>query len=219
MTPPLPSPAQSGAAVAPAAGVAGVPGLAAVSAHKDYSRPLHVDCSVEYELPDAAKPPAGTRSEPLLMIHPCYYRRAEAQRRTRFVNNLPKSSLSSPAHPHPHAHAHSVAPTASRRSKIARLTPAQVAVVAAPASSRTVSRYKNRDPLQIPVAATPSASKLEPSAVLSGEWRECCAKVCVLRQSCEKYPRITRVSSCSALFLWPAVHFSVRVPIQWISQR
>lgn len=56
---------------------------------KDYSRPLHVDCSVEYELPNAAKPPAGARNEPLLMIHPCYYRRAESQRRSPFINNLP----------------------------------------------------------------------------------------------------------------------------------
>lgn len=56
---------------------------------KDYSRPLHVDCSVEYELPNAAKPPVGARSEPLLMIHPCYYRRVENQRRCPFINNLP----------------------------------------------------------------------------------------------------------------------------------
>lgn len=56
---------------------------------KDYARPLHVDCSVEYELPNAAKPPAGAKTEPLLMIHPCYYRRAESQRRSPFVNNLP----------------------------------------------------------------------------------------------------------------------------------
>lgn len=56
---------------------------------KDYSRPLHVDCSVEYELPNAAKPPAGARTEPLLMIHPCFYRRAESQRRSPFINNLP----------------------------------------------------------------------------------------------------------------------------------
>lgn len=56
---------------------------------KDYSRPLHVDCSVEYELPNAAKPPVGSRSEPLLMIHPCYYRRVENQRRCPFINNLP----------------------------------------------------------------------------------------------------------------------------------
>lgn len=62
--------------------------------HKDYSRPLHVDCSVEYELPNQAKPPEGARSEPLLMIHPCYYRRAESQRRSPFINNLPRPGAS-----------------------------------------------------------------------------------------------------------------------------
>lgn len=56
---------------------------------KDYSRPLHVDCSVEYELPNTAKPPQGVRNEPLLMIHPCYFRKIESQRRSPFVNNLP----------------------------------------------------------------------------------------------------------------------------------
>ncbi|XP_050306209.1 uncharacterized protein LOC126743254 [Anthonomus grandis grandis] len=56
---------------------------------KDYSRPLHVDCSVEYELPNAAKPPQGVRNEPLLMIHPCYFRKIESQRRSPFINNLP----------------------------------------------------------------------------------------------------------------------------------
>lgn len=56
---------------------------------KDYTRPLHVDCSVEYELPNQAKPPAGVRNEPLLMIHPCYFRKIESQRRSPFVNNLP----------------------------------------------------------------------------------------------------------------------------------
>lgn len=61
----------------------------ATAPHKDYSRPLHVDCSVEYELPNQAKPPEGAKSEPLLMIHPCYYRRAESQRRSPFINNLP----------------------------------------------------------------------------------------------------------------------------------
>uniref|UniRef100_A0A8D8QM48 Centrosomal and chromosomal factor n=1 Tax=Cacopsylla melanoneura TaxID=428564 RepID=A0A8D8QM48_9HEMI len=60
-----------------------------INHQKDYSRPLHVDCSVEYELPNAAKPPVGGRSEPLLMIHPCYYRRVENQRRCPFINNLP----------------------------------------------------------------------------------------------------------------------------------
>ncbi|XP_018331003.1 centrosomal and chromosomal factor-like [Agrilus planipennis] len=56
---------------------------------KDYSLPLHVDCSVEYELPNQAKPPAGVRNEPLLMIHPCYFRKIESQRRSPFINNLP----------------------------------------------------------------------------------------------------------------------------------
>ncbi|XP_059613408.1 centrosomal and chromosomal factor [Phlebotomus argentipes] len=61
---------------------------------KDYSIPLHVDCSVEYELPNAAKPPAGARVEPLLMIHPCYFRKMESQRRSPFINNMPNSSRS-----------------------------------------------------------------------------------------------------------------------------
>lgn len=59
---------------------------------KDYSRPLHVDCSVEYELPNTAKPPQGVRNEPLLMIHPCYFRKIESQRRSPFVNNLPPAT-------------------------------------------------------------------------------------------------------------------------------
>lgn len=61
---------------------------------RDYFQPLHVDCSVEYELPNCAKPPlnAGIRSEPLLMIHPSYYRREEARHHEAFVNNLPPSS-------------------------------------------------------------------------------------------------------------------------------
>lgn len=66
--------------------------MAAYYDRKDYSRPLHVDCSVEYELPNAAKPPANARTEPLLMIHPCYYRRAESQRRSPFINNLPATT-------------------------------------------------------------------------------------------------------------------------------
>lgn len=62
---------------------------------KDYSIPLHVDCSVEYELPNQAKPPVGGRVEPLLMIHPCYFRKMESQRRSPFINNMPNSSISS----------------------------------------------------------------------------------------------------------------------------
>lgn len=70
---PQPAAARSAPAAAPA---------------KDYSKPLHVDCSVEYELPNQARPPG--KSEPLLMIHPCFYRRAESQRRSPFINNLPQ---------------------------------------------------------------------------------------------------------------------------------
>lgn len=61
---------------------------------KDFSIPLHVDCSVEYELPNQAKPPPGSRVEPLLlMIHPCYFRKIESeQRRSPFINNMPNTS-------------------------------------------------------------------------------------------------------------------------------
>lgn len=55
----------------------------------DYTVPLHVDCSVEYELPECAKPPQGVKIEPLLMIHPCHFRNLERQRRRPFENNLP----------------------------------------------------------------------------------------------------------------------------------
>ncbi|CAG4984284.1 unnamed protein product [Colias eurytheme] len=60
-------------------------------APKDYSVPLHVDCSIEYELPDCAKPPQGVKIEPLLMIHPSHFRRLESLRRVPFVNNLPRT--------------------------------------------------------------------------------------------------------------------------------
>lgn len=65
------------------------------SSQKDYSLPLHVDCSVEYELPNQAKPPTGARIEPLLMIHPCYFRKMESQRRSPFINNMPNSNRNS----------------------------------------------------------------------------------------------------------------------------
>ncbi|KAL3285652.1 hypothetical protein HHI36_000184 [Cryptolaemus montrouzieri] len=67
-----------------------------VPVQKDYSKPLHVDCSVEYELPNTAKPPQGVRNEPLLMIHPCYFRKIESQRRSPFVNNLPVRTAVAP---------------------------------------------------------------------------------------------------------------------------
>lgn len=74
-----------------------IPTNRASVSQKDYSRPLHVDCSVEYELPNQAKPPQGVRNEPLLMIHPCYFRKIESQRRSPFVNNLPNRNHSTSA--------------------------------------------------------------------------------------------------------------------------
>ncbi|XP_055902922.1 centrosomal and chromosomal factor-like isoform X2 [Eupeodes corollae] len=56
---------------------------------KNYFVPLHVDCSVEYELPKQQKSPVGKRFEPLLMIHPCYFRKIESQHRSPFINNMP----------------------------------------------------------------------------------------------------------------------------------
>ncbi|KAF5274067.1 hypothetical protein FQR65_LT04465 [Abscondita terminalis] len=41
-----------------------------VPVQKDYSRPLHVDCSVEYELPNQAKPPQGQLWEPMPPLIP-----------------------------------------------------------------------------------------------------------------------------------------------------
>ncbi|XP_050545361.1 histone-lysine N-methyltransferase, H3 lysine-79 specific-like [Daktulosphaira vitifoliae] len=59
---------------------------------KDFHVPLHVDCSVEYEMPSSAKPPTGGKIEPLLMIHPSYYRKAESRTRPLFVNNMPTAA-------------------------------------------------------------------------------------------------------------------------------
>uniref|UniRef100_A0A0K2TNM1 Centrosomal and chromosomal factorlike [Ceratitis capitata] n=1 Tax=Lepeophtheirus salmonis TaxID=72036 RepID=A0A0K2TNM1_LEPSM len=53
---------------------------------KDYSKPLFVDCSIEYELPNAPKVPKN--SEPILMIHPAYRVHKTAKR------TLPSSSSS-----------------------------------------------------------------------------------------------------------------------------
>ncbi|CAB4064578.1 unnamed protein product [Lepeophtheirus salmonis] len=46
------------------------PGMISTQSPKDYSKPLFVDCSIEYELPNAPKIPKN--SEPILMIHPAY---------------------------------------------------------------------------------------------------------------------------------------------------
>lgn len=67
--------------------------------NKDYSVPLHVDCSIEYELPDCAKPPQGVKIEPLLMIHPSHFRRLESLRRVPFVNNLPREDAAAAVAP------------------------------------------------------------------------------------------------------------------------
>lgn len=67
-----------------------IPTRTSLPSLKDFTKPLHVDCSVEYELPNSAKPPVGTKNEPLLMIHPSYYRREESQNRSPFINNLPQ---------------------------------------------------------------------------------------------------------------------------------
>lgn len=85
---------------------------------KDFSQPLHVDCSVEYELPSQVKPPPGS-SEPLLMIHPLYYRRAELERRTMFVNNMP-----------PRASSATSSSSGSRHHRISRSTKSASAILA-----------------------------------------------------------------------------------------
>lgn len=82
-------------------------------APKDYSVPLHVDCSIEYELPDCAKPPQGVKIEPLLMIHPSHFRRLESLRRVPFVNNLPRGDAAAAAAVTPGRGAR--APRAARR--------------------------------------------------------------------------------------------------------
>ena len=43
---------------------------------KDFSKPLFVDCSIEYELPNAPKIPKN--SQPILMVHPGYQKKLQA---------------------------------------------------------------------------------------------------------------------------------------------
>ncbi|KAJ8926067.1 hypothetical protein NQ315_009922 [Exocentrus adspersus] len=112
---------------------------------KDYSRPLHVDCSVEYELPNTAKPPQGVRNEPLLMIHPCYFRKIESQRRSPFINNLP------PARP-------AVAAAAKRRMPRGQQLPQQVPQQAAQYPVQYADRqlWEPMPPL-VPISAVAAA--------------------------------------------------------------
>lgn len=65
-----PSPSTSSLAPPPRGLVQSNPG-------KDYSKPLFVDCSIEYELPNAPKIPKN--SQPILMIHPTYQKKLIAQ--------------------------------------------------------------------------------------------------------------------------------------------
>ena len=52
-------------------------GLVAPPPGKDFSKPLFVDCSIEYELPNAPKIPKN--SLPILMIHPGYQEKKRQQ--------------------------------------------------------------------------------------------------------------------------------------------
>lgn len=106
-------------------------------APKDYSVPLHVDCSIEYELPDCAKPPQGVKIEPLLMIHPSHFRRLESLRRVPFVNNLPRGDAGAAAS----ASAAAAAPAGARARlprpprRCCRAAPAPPAPPPAPAAA------------------------------------------------------------------------------------
>ncbi|KAL0819993.1 hypothetical protein ABMA28_007988 [Loxostege sticticalis] len=101
-------------------------------APKDYSVPLHVDCSIEYELPDCAKPPQGVKIEPLLMIHPSHFRRLESLRRVPFVNNLPRGDAAAAAAVTPASRAR--APRQPRRC--CRAAPAPAAPPPQPAQAQ-----------------------------------------------------------------------------------
>jgi len=50
--------------------------LPAGTSATDFAKPLFVDCSIEYDLPNAPKIPRG--SQPILMIHPAYAKRTSA---------------------------------------------------------------------------------------------------------------------------------------------
>lgn len=112
---------------------------------KDFSIPLHVDCSVEYELPNQAKPPPGARVEPLLlMIHPCYFRKIESeQRRSPFINNMPNSSRTSSSSS---SSASSSAPSSSSSSI------SSTAISSSTSTASTSRRVRNMVVAQVPSA-------------------------------------------------------------------
>ncbi|XP_059086384.1 uncharacterized protein LOC131883069 [Tigriopus californicus] len=70
--------------------VSGVP--KSVPAGKDYSKPLFVDCSIEYDLPNAPKIPKN--SDPILMIHPAYSQKLVSSMKSVVPSRAPQSSQS-----------------------------------------------------------------------------------------------------------------------------
>jgi len=62
-------------------------GLVHSNPSKDYSKPLFVDCSIEYELPNAPKIPKN--SQPILMIHPTYQKKLIAAQQIQLQRSSP----------------------------------------------------------------------------------------------------------------------------------
>lgn len=106
-------------------------------APKDYSVPLHVDCSIEYELPDCAKPPQGVKIEPLLMIHPSHFRRLESLRRVPFVNNLPRGDVAAATAVTPGSRARATRPA----RRCCRAAPAPAAPAPQPQPAQHVRQH------------------------------------------------------------------------------
>ncbi|XP_060529292.1 uncharacterized protein LOC132703816 [Cylas formicarius] len=129
-----------------------------VPVQKDYSRPLHVDCSVEYELPNTAKPPQGVRNEPLLMIHPCYFRKIESQRRSPFINNLPASRVT--------------AATVKRRMPRGQQLPQQVPIQAAqyPAQYSQERSFWEPMPPLVPISQSAYCKREPPAGSACGAY-------------------------------------------------
>jgi hypothetical protein len=69
-------------------------GLVNPNPGKDYSKPLFVDCSIEYELPNAPKIPKN--SQPILMIPPTYQKKLIAQQQQQQQQQQQIQQRSSP---------------------------------------------------------------------------------------------------------------------------
>ncbi|XP_040568991.1 uncharacterized protein [Lepeophtheirus salmonis] len=93
------------------------------AATKDYSKQLFVDCSIEYELPNAPKVPKN--SEPILMIHPDYSKRKAKSKKSACSSTNPcpvlfvvpsvKKSLSNRASTNKRIHTTGAAPPSLSR--------------------------------------------------------------------------------------------------------